>query len=213
MLWETTRFTTQSQVVKEGSLDRQQLRGLQIDYSTSPRTSQGQITPSMQTADAKAFKFQCTPKKAKSRISRELEINLKTQAERAPKAIQGTDGQTMDVNYMPFFPSVKGKLKNTIRDESTVQWYSACPACSESVEPSSTRQSPVRQDEDVTCWVPAHAAEITKHSTSTCITWQLILKYLKYWNLKVALIFGISVKYQCLFSLIKTIKTTTQQNF
>lgn len=65
-----------------------------------------------------------------------------------------------DMNFMLFFPSVKGKLKNTIRDESTVQWYSACPACSESVEPSSTRQSPVREDEDVTHWVPAHGAEI-----------------------------------------------------
>lgn len=76
---------------RQDSLERQQLRGLQIDYSTSPRTSQGEIIPSMQTADAKAFKFKCTLKKAKSRTSRESEISLKKHFGRAPTtAVQGT---------------------------------------------------------------------------------------------------------------------------
>lgn len=129
---------------RQDSLERQQLRGLQIDYSTSPRTSQGEIIPRMQTADAKAFKFKCTLKKAKSRTSRELETSLKKHFGRALKAVQGTDDQMTDMNYMLFFPSVKGKLKNTVRDESTAQWYSACLACTVRVDPSTTRQSPVR---------------------------------------------------------------------
>ena len=100
---------------RQDSLERQPLRGLQIDYSTSPRTSQGEIIPSMQTADAKAFKFKCTPKKAKSKTSRELEVSLKKHFGRARKAVQGTASQMMDVNYMLFLPSVKGELKSTVR--------------------------------------------------------------------------------------------------
>lgn len=36
---------------------------------------------------------------------------------RAPKAIQGIDGQMTDMNYKLFFPSVKGGWKNTVRDK------------------------------------------------------------------------------------------------
>lgn len=100
---------------RQDSLERQPLRGFETDYSTSPRTIQGEIIPSMQTADAKAFKFKCTPKKAKSKTSRELEVSLKKHFGRAPKSVQGTDGQMTDMNYMLFFPSVKGELKNTVR--------------------------------------------------------------------------------------------------
>lgn len=74
---------------RQDSLERQQLRGLQIDYSTSPRTSQGEIIPRMQTADAKAFKFKCTLKKAKSRTSRELETSLKKHFGRALESRPG----------------------------------------------------------------------------------------------------------------------------